>query len=74
MWNQKIVQTKYNELGRWADFLKNSIAGGFDVPVLSAVQLNRSYEIADSDNIERYASAGVKWVPKLREENCRRRF
>lgn len=60
--------TKYNELGKWADFLKNRIAGEFDVPVLTAVQLNRNYQIADSDNIERYASVGIKWVQKTREE------
>jgi len=64
----KDSSAKYNELGRWANFLKNDIAGGFEVPVLSAVQLNRSYEIADSDNLERYASAGIKWIPKTKEE------
>ena len=64
----KDSSAKYNELGRWADFLKNKIAGGFDVPVLSAVQLNRNLDIADSDNIERYVTAGIKWIQKNKEE------
>lgn len=59
---------KYNELGKWADHLKNSIAGSFEIPVLSAVQLNRSDEIADSDLLERYASCGIKWSKKTKEE------
>lgn len=59
---------KYNELGKWADFLKNQIAGTFEIPVVSAVQLNRQYQIADSDLIERYATTGIKWMPKTKEE------
>lgn len=59
---------KYNELGKWTDFLKNHIAGDFKIPVLSAVQLNRQNEVADSDLIERYSSCGIKWIPKTREE------
>jgi len=59
---------QYNELGAWCNFLKNNIAGGLDVPVLTFAQLNRRYEIADSDKIERYASTGIKWVKKTPEE------
>jgi replicative DNA helicase len=59
---------KYNELGKWADFLKNQIGGHFGIPVLSAVQLNRQDAVADSDLIERYASCGVKWTQKTKEE------
>lgn len=59
---------QYNELGNWCNFLKNNIAGGLDIPVLSFVQLNRNNEIADSDKIERYASTGLKWVKKTPEE------
>ena len=59
---------QYNELGNWCNFLKNNIAGGFDVPVMSMVQLNRNNEIADSDKIERYASTGIKWMKKTPEE------
>jgi replicative DNA helicase len=59
---------QYNELGNWTNFLKNDIAGGLDVPVLSMVQLNRNGDISDSDKIERYATAGIKWTPKTPEE------
>jgi len=62
---------QYNELGNWVNFLKNSIAGGLNVPVLSFVQLNRENNIADSDKIERYASTGIKWVKKTPEEIAR---
>ena len=62
---------QYNELGNWVNFLKNSIAGGLNVPVLSFVQLNRENDIADSDKIERYASTGIKWVKKTPEEIAR---
>ncbi len=59
---------QYNELGAWCNFLKNNIAGGLDIPVLTFAQLNRRYEIADSDKIERYASTGIKWVKKTPQE------
>lgn len=59
---------QYNELGNWCNFLKNNIGGALDIPVLSFVQLNRQYEIADSDKIERYASAAFKWIKKTPEE------
>lgn len=59
---------QYNELGNWCNFLKNNIAGGLDIPVLSFAQLNRKNEIADSDKIERYASTGIKWTKKEPEE------
>lgn len=62
---------QYNELGNWVNFLKNSIAGGLNVPVLSFVQLNRENDIADSDKIERYASTGIKWIKKTPEEIAR---
>lgn len=66
--DSKDSSTKYNELGLWTNFLKNDIAGGFDCPVIAAVQLNRQNFIADSDNIERFASVGIKWTEKTREE------
>lgn len=64
----KSSSEQYNELGNWCNFLKNNIAGGLDIPVLSFVQLNRNNEIADSDKIERYASTGIKWMKKTPEE------
>ena len=62
---------QYNELGNWSNFLKNNIAGGLDIPILSFVQLNREYNIADSDKIERYVSTGIKWDKKTPEEIAR---
>ena len=59
---------QYNELGNWCNFLKNNIAGGLNIPVLSFAQLNRKYEIADSDKLERYASTGIKWIKKTPQE------
>lgn len=59
---------QYNELGIWADFLKNKIGGSLDVPVMSMAQLNRSEKIADSDKIERYVTTGLIWRKKTPEE------
>ena len=59
---------QYNELGNWCNFLKNNIAGGLDIPVLTFAQLNRKFEVADSDKLERYASVGIKWIKKTPEE------
>jgi len=55
-------------LGNFTDYLKNGIAGRYGIPVLSAVQLNRSDEIANSDIIARYATAGMVWREKTFEE------
>ena len=59
---------QYNELGNWCNFLKNNIAGGLDIPVLTFAQLNRQLQIGDSDKIERYASTGLRWIKKTPEE------
>ncbi len=64
----KSSSEQYNELGNWCNFLKNNIAGGLDIPILSFVQLNRYNDIADSDKIERYASTGIKWMKKTQDE------
>lgn len=57
----------YNILGAKCDFLKNRIAGELNLAVLSACQLNRSGEVADSDKINRYLSVGIKWDYKTQE-------
>lgn len=57
-----------NALGEQANTLKNTLAGDFGIPVLSAVQLNRNNEIGDSDKLERYATLGIKIGKKTREE------
>ena len=61
----------YNALGAKCDFLKNKIAGELDLPVLSAAQLNRSNEIADSYKINMYLSVAVKWGYKSQEMQIR---
>ena len=53
-----------NILGDRCDFLKNRIAGELDLAVLSACQLGRSGEVADSDKINRHLSVGIKWGRK----------
>ena len=51
----------YNLLGAKCDFLKNNIAGELNLAVLTACQLNRTGEVADSMKINRYLSVGIKW-------------
>ena len=58
----------YNQLGEKCDFLKNQIAGDLNIPVLTAAQLNRHGEVADSDKIDRYASVSLVWKKKDEEE------
>lgn len=59
--NETSTSDNYNILGAKCDFLKNRIAGELDLAVLSACQLGRSGEVADSDKINRYLSVGIKW-------------
>lgn len=65
--NSDTTELNYNKLGAMADFLKNKIAGSLNMVVISAVQLNRQNEVADSDKIERYVSFSAKWQVKSRE-------
>lgn len=58
----------YTQLGNNCDFLKNEIAGGFDIPVLAASQLNRFGEIGDSYQLEQRASTGITMRFKTEEE------
>ena len=58
----------YNILGAKCDFLKNKIAGELNLAVLTAAQLNRQGEIADSVKINRYLSVGIKWFLKTQEQ------
>lgn len=62
--NEKLASDNYNILGAKCDFLKNNIASELDIPVLSACQLNRNDEVADSMKINRYLSVGIKWEMK----------
>jgi replicative DNA helicase len=58
----------YTQLGNNCDFLKNEIAGEFDIPVLAASQLNRFGEIGDSYQLEQRASTGISMRFKTEEE------
>lgn len=65
--NSDTSELNYNKLGAMTDFLKNTIAGSLEMVVISAVQLNRQNEVADSDKIERYVSFSAKWQVKSRD-------
>ena len=65
--NSDTTELNYNKLGAMTDFLKNKIAGSLNMVVISAVQLNRQNEVADSDKIERFVSFSAKWQVKTRE-------
>lgn len=65
--NETSTSDNYNILGAKCDFLKNQIAGELNLPVLTACQLNRAGEVADSDKINRYLSVGIKWDYKTQE-------
>lgn len=65
--NEKSTGDNYNILGSQCDFLKNQIASKLEIPVLSACQLNREGEVADSAKINRYLSVAVKWGLKTRD-------
>lgn len=66
--NKGTANEIYNGLGEKTDFLKNKIAGEFNIPVITATQLNRNGETADSDKIERYCSVSFSWKEKSPEE------
>lgn len=58
-----------NQMGKKCDFLKNTIAGKLNLPVLAGAQLNNHTDkIADSDKLSRYASTVMKWRAKTRDE------
>lgn len=65
--NEVSTSDNYNILGAKADFLKNRIASELDMAVLSACQLNRAGEVADSDKINRHLSVGIKWGFKTQD-------
>lgn len=57
---------EYQILGDVATKLKD-LAGQLDIPVLTAVQLNRQDDVADSDRIARYADVIAYW--EVREKD-----
>lgn len=66
--NEKDSSTNYNMLGIQANFMKNEIAGGLQIPVMCAAQLNRVGQIAESIKLNNVASAGLTYKMKTSEE------
>lgn len=66
--NSKTTSEAYLRLGQITNVLKNSISGAMSIPVLSAVQLNKDMDIADSDRIARLCSSVITWKPKTAEQ------
>lgn len=69
--NEKGHRTAYDNysyLGQMTNFLKNDIAVGMNVPVLSFAQLNKNNDVADSDQIGWFLSSQIKWGLKTKEE------
>lgn len=58
----------YFGLGNLCDFLKNEIAGGFNLCLLAAAQLNRNLDISDSYKLEMYASTIINLIKKTPKE------
>lgn len=69
--NVTSTSENYNVLGALTDFLKNRICGDLDIAMLTAVQLNRNNEVADSDKITRHVSTLLTWDMKTPEEIAR---
>lgn len=57
-----------NILGAMTDHLKNKVCGELNLIGIAAAQLNRGFEVADSDKIERYASASIFWGRKTPDQ------
>ena len=58
---------EYQILGDVTTKLKD-LAGGLNVPALTAVQLNRDDDVADSDRIARYADVVAFWQAREKKE------
>lgn len=58
----------YNEMGRFSDTLKNRIAGELGICGLTAVQMTRTGQIADSSKIARSLSTIISISDKTPEE------
>jgi replicative DNA helicase len=58
---------EYQVLGDVTTKLKD-LAGQLNVPCLTAVQINREGNVADSDRIARYADIIMQWTTRSKEE------
>jgi len=62
--NVTSASENYNVIGEMTDYLKNKIAGELNLSVVSACQLNRNNEVADSDKINRSLSVAILYGQK----------
>ncbi len=60
-------RNEYQLLGDITTVLKN-LAGELDIPAVTAVQINRSGDIADSDKIARFGDVIAQWMSKNKDE------
>ena len=58
---------EYQILGDATTALKN-LSVELNIPAITAVQINRSNDIADSDRIARYADVVAQWMRKTEDE------
>jgi len=58
---------EYQVLGDVTTALKN-LAGELNIPAITAVQLNRDMDIADSDRIARYGDIIMHWMGREKSE------
>lgn len=65
--NDDSYRKEYQLLGDATTKLKD-LAGILNIPIITAVQLNRSNDIADSDKIARYGDVVAFWSPRTEEE------
>lgn len=56
------------DMGNRCNYLKNNIAGELNIPVLAFCQLNRNFDIANSDKLEQICSTSVYFTQKTPEE------
>ena len=63
-------RAEHQILGDTTTRLKD-LAGILDIPVLTAVQLGKTYDIADSDKIARYADVVALWQPRTEDERAK---
>lgn len=66
---------EYQMLGELSTALKN-FAGNYKIPVLTAAQLNRSNEVADSDKIGRFVNSVIYFRRKTKDEldKCKKEY
>ena len=67
MTQESAGRKEYQVLGDVTTRLKD-LSGQLDIPMITAVQLNRKHDIADSDKIARYGDIIIFWEYRTEEE------